>query len=170
MKTLFWVLGKPGCGKTTVANLIETLEGANLFSYGRLLEQVQPQPDSGGYKIEDYKKVVQVVTETSFVNPNIIVDGNPYSKEGFESLSQIGKSFDEVKLVHLIVSDETASQRLESRSLPIHDEEGQQVRIDNFNQNLLPMIIEYGKRNRVIEIDTEELPPDLIVSKILSDI
>jgi adenylate kinase family enzyme len=68
------------------------------------------------------------------------------------------------------VSDEVALQRLEARGFPIHDEKEQQDRIDNFNNNLLPLLKAYAGLNKIFEVDTEDLPPNIIATKILEAI
>jgi adenylate kinase family enzyme len=170
MKTLIWVVGMPGSGKTTVTKLLENLTESKLFSYGKLLQQVQPQPPSGIYSVSDYEELNQILINDSFINHNIIIDGNPHSKLGFEHLSIIKSHFDEVKVVHLHVTEEVALRRLEERGFPIHDEAEQKERIANFNSNLLPLITDYWRQNKIFQINTEELPPSLIASMILSAI
>lgn len=170
MKTLIWVVGIPGSGKTTVAKWLENLTEGKLFSYGKLLKQAQPQSESGEYTQEDCEKANQILIDDSFICHNIIIDGNPYSKSGFDLLSRITSHFDEVKIVLLLVTDEVALARLEERSFPIQDEVEQNERIDNFNSNLLPLITDYWKEHKIFQIDTEAFPPKLIASKILSAI
>jgi adenylate kinase family enzyme len=168
MKTLIWVVGIPGSGKTTVTKLLDNLTEARLFSYGKLLRQAHPQPDSGDYSVADYEKVNQILIKDSFVYNNIIIDGNPYTKEGFDHLTKIKIHFDSVVLVQLQVSDKVALARLKERGFPIQDETQQKKRIENFNSNLLPLISDYGKQNKILQVHAEILPPNLIATEILS--
>ncbi len=167
MKTFVWIVGKPGCGKTTVARLLENQEDSKVFSYGKLLREAQPRPGVDGYSLADYERVNEILNMSAMITPHIIIDGNPYSKLGFDSLSEIMISFDVIKIVHLKISDEVALRRLEARGFPIHDEEIQQERIYNFNRYLLPIIRDYAQKHNILEIDAQYLSPVVIVSKIL---
>lgn len=168
MKTLIWLVGKPGCGKTTVANILANLDGAKLFSYGKLLQQVKSDPGPGGFSNEDREKVNEIIASTAQINQTIIVDGNPYAKAGLEVLSLLKDQFDEIRIVHLCIADEIALARLEERCFPIKDDARQQARIDFFNRKLLPLIEAYGTQQRVYALNVEKISPSMVAAKIMS--
>jgi adenylate kinase family enzyme len=166
MKVLVCLVGKPGSGKTAVANCLGVLEGAKIFHYGKLLKQVQPFPGTGGYTVADRSRVNEIIADAALLNLLVIVDGNPYSKQGLDFLWGSREKFDHTIVVHLTVSDEVALRRLEERGFPIHDVSVQRSRIERFNQKLLPLIVAYAKEHGVLTIDTTNLPPGVIAAKI----
>ena len=155
MKTLIWIIGKPGSGKTTAGNLLGETAGAKHFSYGQLLKEVQPNPSDRGYSAEDREKVNAMLVLAGTSHDMIVVDGNPYAKIGFGFLGQVETFFDRVIVVHLLMTDKAALARLMDRNREVlaHDGSSQKDRIDNFNKNLLPQIVDYAKTHPIFEID-----------------
>ena len=155
MKTLIWIIGKPGSGKTTVGSILGKTSGTKHFSYGQLLKEAQPNPSLKGYSAEDREKVNEILVLASNSHHMIVVDGNPYAKIGFGFLGQVKKFFDSVTVVHLLMTDEAALARLIDRNREVlaHDGSSQKDRVDNFNKNLLPLIVEYATTHSVFEIE-----------------
>lgn len=83
MKTLVWIIGKPGSGKSTIGNSLASLQGIAHLSYGELLKKIQPNPSDFGYSTKDRETVNQIILEKSQNYSVTVVDGNPYSKLGF---------------------------------------------------------------------------------------
>jgi adenylate kinase family enzyme len=137
VKKLIWIIGKPGSGKTTIGHTLSELkEGVVHFSYGQLLKEVQPNPGVDGYSMQDREKVNEIIIQASLNYVVVVIDGNPYSQIGFGFIDQIRHGFDEVKVVHLCISDSQALSRLEERGREVlaHDGAVQADRIKNFNE------------------------------------
>jgi adenylate kinase family enzyme len=159
MKTFVWIIGKPGSGKTTVGDSLSKLkEAIEHFSYGQLLKEVQPDPQEGGYSMEDREKVNEIILRASQSHSVVVVDGNPYSQIGFGFIDQIRKGFDQVKVIHLCINDETALLRLNRRGREVlaHDGSEQKDRVISFNEKLLPLIQEYSRSYDITEIKVDE--------------
>ena len=120
--------------------------------------------------MEDRKKVNEIIIKTSKTHSIVVVDGNPYSKIGFGFLDQIEKSFDQMYIFHLCVSDDVALSRLEKRNREVlaHDGASQKERVDNFNNNLLPLIEGYKRdgHRHVTEIVVTDMETGEIVQEI----
>ena len=166
MKTLVWIIGKPGSGKTTIGHALAELKaGVVHFSYGQLLKEVQPNPGVDGYTMIDREQVNEIILRASLDYSVVVIDGNPYSQIGFGFIDQIRQGFDEVKVVHLCISDSQALSRLEERGREVlaHDGVVQADRIKNFNEKLLPLIQEAGTRFNItdVEVGAEDSLPDI---------
>lgn len=138
-----------------MGNLLGETSGARHFSYGQLLKEVQPNPSLEGYSAEDRERINEILVLASNSHHTIVVDGNPYAKIGFGFLGQVEKFFDSVTVVHLFITDEAALARLIDRNRKVlaHDGSSQKDRVDNFNKNLLPLIVEYATTHSVFEIE-----------------
>ncbi len=170
MNTLVWLIGKPGSGKTTVGQSIAKLKpDAVHFSYGRLLEEVRPNPSIEGYTLEDRKKADQIILNARSTYPVIILD----SQVGYGLIERIKDFFDEVKVIHLCLEDSEALLRLQlrDRKILMHDGSTHADRIKSFNERQLPLILGYKESLDVTEISIK--PDDSIddvVQKVVGEL
>lgn len=132
MKTLFLIIGAPGSGKTTDAQLIaEHSEGKIAhYSTGDLLRAEIAKGSEQGKIIEKFTSkgnlvpleiVVKTIITAIMNAPKdiIVIDGYPRSIEQMEELDRVLKSQNEVCLkgvVEIEVSEETARQRVLGRA------------------------------------------------------
>lgn len=132
MKTLFLIIGAPGSGKTTDAQLIaEHSEGKIAhYSTGDLLRAEIAKGSEQGKLIENFTskgnlvplEIVVTTIITAIMNAPkdiVVIDGYPRSIEQMEELDRVLKSQNEVCLkgvVEIEVSEETARQRVLGRA------------------------------------------------------
>ena len=169
MKTLVWIIGKPGSGKSTVGNFLSKSNDITHFSYGDLLKQTHPNPPTSGYTQADRDAVNTLITEASAKYDVVVVDGNPYSTTGFGFLEEVKESFNAIVTIHLLIEDSIALERLISRNREVlqHDGKTEKDRIQNFNERLLPLIIDNTERYSIYEIDVTNLRSEEVAKKVL---
>ena len=172
MKTLIGLVGKPGSGKTTVGNLLAHYYGFHYESYGQLLKEVQPKPGAGGYSIADREKANEFILALRTKYPGIIISFNPQPGIKFWLLEQIGSMFDHVALFHLLVSDETAHERLMSRDRAVLSHEGttQLDRLTHFSTKQLPIIREFQTSLRIKELVVDNRSKEEVLAAITSEL
>ena len=136
MKKLFLIIGAPGSGKTTDAELIaKKSEKISHFSTGDMLREEVASGSALGLEINKYIAAglivpIQIAIETitkaikSAQTPIILLDGYPRSVEQMQALERFLQDDKSVALAHVIevlVSFETASKRVLGRSRGVDD-------------------------------------------------
>ncbi len=131
MKKLFLIIGAPGSGKTTDAELIaEKNDNITHYSTGDMLRSEVASGSEIGLKIESFiskgaivpieiaiKTIVNAIK--SAPTDNVILDGYPRSIEQMDALEEFLKDEDNLELVSVIevaVSEDTARDRVLGRN------------------------------------------------------
>lgn len=131
MKKLFLIIGAPGSGKTTDAELIaEKHEDITHYSTGDMFRAEVSTGSELGKTIDSYVSAgnlvpIEIVIKTIVTaiknapTPTVIIDGYPRSCEQMEELDKYLISDNEVELVNVIeveVSEEVACDRVLGRA------------------------------------------------------
>lgn len=131
MKKLFLIIGAPGSGKTTDAELIaERNEKITHYSTGDMLRAEVASGSKLGLEINDYiskglivpiKIAIETIINAIKNAPTevIIIDGYPRSMEQLDALEQYLKNDSSLELCSVIevhVSEETAKERVLGRA------------------------------------------------------
>lgn len=137
MKNLFLIIGAPGSGKTTDAELIaKNNENITHYSTGDMLRAEIASASVLGMEIDGYVSkgnivpidiVVRTITSALQSSPTevVVIDGYPRSVEQMDALSAYLDSNAMVKLVSVIevaVSEETARDRVLGRARGADDD------------------------------------------------
>lgn len=136
MKKLFLIIGAPGSGKTTDAELIaKNNENISHYSTGDMLRAEVTSGSDIGQEINKYiskgaivpiKIVIETIINAIKSSPTeiIIIDGYPRSIEQMMELDKYLQEHKDIKLVSVIevrVSEETARQRVLGRARGVDD-------------------------------------------------
>ncbi len=140
MKKLFLVIGAPGSGKTTDADLIAKNHSDKLVHYstGDMLRAEVASGSKLGEEIESFISKgalvpLDIVVDTimSAVKqapvPNVIIDGYPRSVEQMKALDEILSTEDQIELSSVIevrVSEDVARERILGRAAEAAPGEG----------------------------------------------
>lgn len=131
MKKLFLIIGAPGSGKTTDAELIaEKHEDITHYSTGDMFRAEVATGSELGKTIESFISAgnlvpIEIVIETIVTaiknapTPTVIIDGYPRSEEQMEELDKYLTNEDNVELINVIevvVSEEIACDRVLGRA------------------------------------------------------
>jgi len=182
MKKLFLIIGAPGSGKTTDAELIAERNSDNIahYSTGNLLRNETASGSELGKKIDSFvskgllcpldivlNTVIKAIKEST--KDNILIDGFPRSEEQMVSLEEILKNESEVELssvIEVVVSEETAKDRVLGRARGADDN------VEVFNNRMkvyttpLPAIQEFYKKSNLLHQMSGEASIEEIVSEM----
>ncbi len=146
MKKLFLIIGAPGSGKTTDAELIaEKHEDITHYSTGEMFRAEVASGSELGKEIDNYVSngnlvPIKIVIDTivhAIINaptPTVVIDGYPRSTEQMEELDKYLSTQDEVVLANVIeveVSEEIACDRVLGRARGADDN------VEVFNNRML---------------------------------
>jgi len=138
MKKLFLIIGAPGSGKTTDAELIaQKHEDITHYSTGDMFRAEVATGSELGKTIDSYVSAgnlvpIAIVIDTIVTaiknapTPTVIIDGYPRSQEQMEELDKYLQNENEVELVNVIeveVSREVAMDRVLGRARGADDNE-----------------------------------------------
>ena len=145
MKKLFLIIGAPGSGKTTDAELIaKKHENITHYSTGDMLRTEVAKKSEIGKEIEKYinnglivpieiaiKTIVNAIKNAP--TPTIIIDGYPRSLEQLNALDEylkIEKELELVSCIEVVVSENTAKDRVLGRN------RGDDDKVEVFNNRM----------------------------------
>jgi len=171
LKKLFLIIGAPGSGKTTDAQLIAK-NNSNIthYSTGDMLREEVAKASELGLEIDSYISqglivpisiAIKTITNALKNAPTeiVIIDGYPRSMEQLEALDKYLKSDDSLKLVSVIevkVSKETAKDRVLGRARGADDNtEVFDNRLKIFTEPLAEIEAFYTSKNLLKTIDGE---------------
>ncbi len=177
MKKLFLIIGAPGSGKTTDAELIAKRDkNITHYSTGDMFRAEVASGSERGKLIESYISkgnlvpidiVIKTIIGAIKKAPTdiILIDGYPRSKEQMEELDKILSNDDEVRLINVIqvvVSEEVAKERILGR-----EREDDSVEVFNNRMRVFLEPIEdirsfYKSKNLLKEINGERSIEDIV--------
>jgi adenylate kinase len=179
MKKVFLIIGAPGSGKTTDAQLIaeRNREKVVHYSTGDLLRAEVATGSELGQKIKSFidrgelvpldiviatiKKAIEEADRDI-----ILIDGFPRSVEQMEKFEEMVNSSPEielVKVIEVVVSDETARERVLGRARGADDREEVFLNRMRVFKGPLPAIEEfYSQQGKLLKIDGERTIEEIV--------
>ena len=171
MKKLFLIIGAPGSGKTTDAELIaQKHENITHYSTGDMLRAEVASGSKRGEEIDGYiskglivpiEIAIEAIVGAIKKAPTdvVIIDGYPRSFEQMDELDKYLVNEDEVELLSVIeveVSEEVARDRVLGRSRGADDkEEVFNNRMSVYTEPLKTIQTFYASKNMLQKIDGE---------------
>jgi len=178
MKKLFLIIGAPGSGKTTDAELIaEKHKAITHYSTGDMFRAEVATGSELGSTIDSYVSAgnlvpIAIVIDTIVTaiknapTPTVIIDGYPRSGEQMTELDKYLSTEDTVELVHVIeveVSEEVACDRVLGRARGADDNvEVFNNRMKVFTDPLADIQEFYGAKNILTKINGERTIEEVV--------
>ena len=179
MKKLFLIIGAPGSGKTTDAELIAERHPKKIthYSTGDLLRAEVARGSELGKTIDSFVSAgnlvpLEIVIDTvvtaikSASTDVIIIDGFPRSIEQMSKLDEVLSNEDSVKLINVIevvVSEEVAKDRVLGRARGADDnEEVFNNRMKVYTSPLVEIQKFYGNKDLLTKINGERSIEEIV--------
>jgi len=186
-KKLFLIIGAPGSGKTTDAEIIAERNPESIVHYstGEMLRQEVASGSELGKEIDSYiskgalvplKIVIDTIVNAVKNAPKdiVLIDGFPRSVEQMEALDEILKSEKDIELASVIevhVSEAVAKERILGRAAEAEvkrSDDNEEVFYDRMKIYLepLPAIEAFYKEKGLLKIIDGERPIEPIVDEM----
>jgi adenylate kinase len=178
MKKLFLIIGAPGSGKTTDAELIAAKhESITHYSTGDMFRAEVATGSELGKTIDGYVSKgnlvpIDIVIKTIVTaiknapTPTVVIDGYPRSQEQMEELDKYLVTEDDVELVNVIeveVSEDVACDRVLGRARGADDNvEVFNNRMKVFTDPLEDIQAFYGAKNLLTKINGERTIEEIV--------
>jgi adenylate kinase len=168
------ILGKPGSGKGTQADLLEKKFPFEHISTGALLRQRVKQRDFIAKRLHEIMETGGLVPTSSVFQlwmprlehlrrqkkfQGVVFDGSPrklYEAQMLDELLQLYQWDKNFKVLHLVISDKEAMERLLKRGRSDDDKKDVVYRLKVYKKEVLPVISYYKKQGEVVEINGEQ--------------
>lgn len=177
---LILVLGGPGCGKSTLCRKLANIYNLTHIPVGEsLMREIEKNSEIGKIVEQHIKSAVIIpadITFNQFIsevnkydNKIFLIDGYPRNQENNDYLlNNLPSNMRIIGLLYLQCSEELMIQRINNRKQQIeridNDDNLIKKRIHVFNQQTIPIIEEYKKKNLVVTIDCSENLDNIISS------
>lgn len=158
---LFIIMGIQGCGKSTHGKMLAEKHGMDYISTGDILRKhIKMKTTLGTMYKEAYErgelanddivfKMVDMVLSTSCGTEGTILDGFPRNIPQMEWLEN---NYKVKKCIFIDVPKEVAIKRLCLRAREDDSKEAIKKRIEDFNEQTIPVINHYSKNEQVLKI------------------
>ncbi|ANV98639.1 adenylate kinase [Helicobacter enhydrae] len=179
MKKIFLIIGAPGSGKTTDAQIIAQNNAETMIHYstGDLLRAEVASGSERGRLIEGFTSKgnlvpLEIVVDTivgaieNAPKSNVLIDGYPRSVEQMEALDKVLKNRDDVKIasvIEVVVSEAVACDRVLGRARG--DDDNAEVFQNRMRVYLEPLAeIEnfYQSQNLLHKVDGERTIDEIV--------
>jgi len=186
-KNLFLIIGAPGSGKTTDANIIAERHKDDMVHYstGDMLRDEVASGSDLGKKIDAYISkgalvpldIILDAIHTAIKNApteTVLIDGYPRSVEQMHALDKMLENDTEIKLISVIevrVSEEVAKERILGRvaeSVVVRSDDSMEVFKDRMEIYKTPLseIQAFYTEKKLLKVLDGEVSLDVIVSRM----
>lgn len=168
------LLGKPGSGKGTQAQMLESKFPFEHISTGELLRKRVKKGDFIAKRLHEIMEAGGLVPTASVFQlwmpilehlrkqkkfKGLVFDGSPrkvYESQMLDELLQLYDWDKNFKILHLVISDKEALRRLRKRARSDDDRKDVLYRLKVFKKEVAPVISYYKKKGEVVEVNGEQ--------------